>query len=301
MRTVEPFDEAFACRALPGRWRRSRNVLAPLTFASRNVMLPTKSATNGGRRLAIDFARRADLLDHALVHHHDAVGHRQRLFLVVRHHDGGDAEPALQRFDLVAQAHAHPRIERGKRLVEQQQARRRRDARAPAPRAAAGRQRIERDISFPGRPRPTSASSSCDARLDLGARLAPVDEAVADIGGRRSGWETARRTGTRCRNRARPAAGAKRRGPRSRSCPRPADRARQSRATTWSCRSLTARESRRTRPRCTSSETSLSAVKLPNRLTRLRTLRNGEATAADPLPGRPARTTDAVITRAYLE
>ena len=46
----------------------------------------------GAGRPAVHLGRRADLLDHALVHHHDAVGHRQRLFLVVRHHDGRDAE-----------------------------------------------------------------------------------------------------------------------------------------------------------------------------------------------------------------
>ena len=50
-----------------------------------------------------------------------------RLFLVMRHHDGGDAEPALQILDLVAQPQPHPRIERGERLVEQQQARRGRE------------------------------------------------------------------------------------------------------------------------------------------------------------------------------
>ena len=78
----------------------------------------------GGGRAAVDLGRRADLLDAAAVHHHDAVGHGERLLLVVRDHDGGDAEPALQRLDLVAQAHAHPRIERRERLIEQQQRRR---------------------------------------------------------------------------------------------------------------------------------------------------------------------------------
>jgi hypothetical protein len=29
----------------------------------------------GAGRLAVDLHRRADLLDHAVVHHHDAVGH----------------------------------------------------------------------------------------------------------------------------------------------------------------------------------------------------------------------------------
>ena len=89
--------------------------------------MPTKSATNGVAGSLVDLARRADLLDHALVHHDDAVGHRQRLFLVVRDHDRRDAEPLLQRADLAAQPHALQRVERRQRLVEQQQARRRRE------------------------------------------------------------------------------------------------------------------------------------------------------------------------------
>src|SRR5262245_8247444 len=36
---------------------------------------------------------RIDLLHPAAIHHHDAIRHRQGLVLVVRHHDGGDAEP----------------------------------------------------------------------------------------------------------------------------------------------------------------------------------------------------------------
>ena len=43
----------------------------------------------GAARRAIDLAGRADLHDHAAVHHQDAVGHRQGLFLVVGDHDGG--------------------------------------------------------------------------------------------------------------------------------------------------------------------------------------------------------------------
>jgi hypothetical protein len=60
-----------------------------------------------------------------VVHHHDAVGHRQRLFLVVRDHDGGHAQLALQAADLAAQVHAHDGVQRRQRLVQQQQPRRR--------------------------------------------------------------------------------------------------------------------------------------------------------------------------------
>ena len=127
--------------------------------ASRKFIAPTKSATKAVAGRRVDLRRRADLLDRAVVHHHDAVGHGQRLLLVVRDHDGGDAEPALQRLDLVAQAHAHARVERRQRLVEQQQRRARSRARAPARRAAAGRRRAAPDIWRPARAgRPAAAA-----------------------------------------------------------------------------------------------------------------------------------------------
>ena len=44
-------------------------------------------------RPEIGLGRRRDLLGPALVQHHDAVGERQRLFLVVRHQQRRDAEP----------------------------------------------------------------------------------------------------------------------------------------------------------------------------------------------------------------
>src|SRR3546814_617140 len=75
-------------------------------------------------RLAVDLGRRADLLDDAVIHHHDAIGHRQRFLLVVGYHDGGNAELALQFLDLVAQVDAHLGVERRERLVEQQEPRR---------------------------------------------------------------------------------------------------------------------------------------------------------------------------------
>ena len=75
-------------------------------------------------RAAVNFGRGADLLDDAVVHDHDAVGHGQRFLLVMRDHDGGDAEPPLQRFHLDPQVGAHPGVQRRQRFVQQQQARR---------------------------------------------------------------------------------------------------------------------------------------------------------------------------------
>ena len=71
-------------------------------------------------RPVVDLEGRADLLGLALVHDDDAVGDRQRLFLVVRHEDRGDAEILLDRADLLAERHAHLGVERGERLIEKQ-------------------------------------------------------------------------------------------------------------------------------------------------------------------------------------
>ena len=73
-----------------------------------------------GRPL-VDLGRRGDLLDRALVHHGDAVGHDQRLFLVVGDEDRGQAEPALQAAHLELHRLAQLAVERAERLVEQQQ------------------------------------------------------------------------------------------------------------------------------------------------------------------------------------
>ena len=78
------------------------------------------------RRTVVDLERRADLLGLAAIHDDDAVGDRQRLFLVVRDEDGGDAELLLDRADLLAQRNADLGVERRQRLVEQQQLRLRR-------------------------------------------------------------------------------------------------------------------------------------------------------------------------------
>ena len=74
-------------------------------------------------RAEIYIVRRADLGDAPLVDHRDAVGERQRLGLVVRDVDGGDADLALQPLELAAHLVAQLRVEIGQRLVEQQQPR----------------------------------------------------------------------------------------------------------------------------------------------------------------------------------
>ena len=82
-----------------------------------------KPATKVGCGPLVDRLGVGDLLDHAAVHHRDAVGHRQRLLLVVRHVDERDADVALDALQLDLQLLAELQVERAERLVEQQHGR----------------------------------------------------------------------------------------------------------------------------------------------------------------------------------
>ena len=126
-------------------------------------------------RLVVDLERGADLLDPALVEHHDLVGHLHRLLLVVGDEHGGHVEVVVQAAQPGAQLLAHPRVERAERLVEQQHARLARPARGRAPSAGAGRPRACPGSGRPSRSRCTSSSSSSTRALDL------VLRALADL------------------------------------------------------------------------------------------------------------------------
>ena len=76
--------------------------------------------TNGVAGLVEDLLGRADLLDAALVHDHDAVGHLERLLLVVGDEDAREVDLVVQPPQPAAQLLAHLGVERAERLVEQQ-------------------------------------------------------------------------------------------------------------------------------------------------------------------------------------
>ena len=79
-----------------------------------------KSATNMRARTVVDLLRRTDLLDTALVHDGDAVGHRHRLELVVGDVDSGRVDAVVQLAQLAAHQLAKLGIERAQRLVHQE-------------------------------------------------------------------------------------------------------------------------------------------------------------------------------------
>ena len=71
----------------------------------------------------VDLDRRPELLDAAVVDHHQAVAHRQRLLLVVGDEDERDADLALDPLELELHLLAQLEVERAERLVEQQHVR----------------------------------------------------------------------------------------------------------------------------------------------------------------------------------
>src|SRR5258707_7257031 len=75
--------------------------------------------TGGGVR--VDFAGRSNLLERAVFQQGDAIGERHSFVLVVGDEEEGDAEFALQRFQLTLHLFAQVGVERGKRFVEQQE------------------------------------------------------------------------------------------------------------------------------------------------------------------------------------
>ena len=70
--------------------------------------------------MLVDLSRAADLLDAPAVHHGDPIGHRERLFLVVRDVHERRAELRLDSFELELHLLTQLHIERTERLVEEE-------------------------------------------------------------------------------------------------------------------------------------------------------------------------------------
>jgi hypothetical protein len=71
------------------------------------------------RRMLIDIGWRSNLLQHALVHDRDLVGHRHRFDLIVRHVNGGGAVLDVNMLQLGAHLLAQLGVECADRLVHQ--------------------------------------------------------------------------------------------------------------------------------------------------------------------------------------
>ena len=125
---VDPRDVAaeMRCHRLAGRagravGARGAETAIVATGQFDRVVRAHETGNERRRRLMENLLGRR-VLDHVTgVEHGDAIGECQRLFAVVRHVDGGNADSLLQCAKLVAQFDAYLVIEVRHRLVEQQQ------------------------------------------------------------------------------------------------------------------------------------------------------------------------------------
>ena len=116
----------------------------------------------------------------AAVHDGDAVGDRERLLLVVRDVERRDAELELDAPDLLAQLHAHLRVERRERLVEQQHARLDRErARERDALLHAARELVR--VAVAGVPEADELEQLVDALVALGRSLAADAQPERDV------------------------------------------------------------------------------------------------------------------------
>ena len=188
------------------------------------------------RRPAVQLLRRADLLEAPAAHHRDPVRDRQRLLLVVRHVDRGDAERLLQLADLAAHLDPELGVEIRERFVEQQhlgldhQGSGDRDA---LELAAGELVRPARVVAF----ELDEAQGAQDAGIDLAAAQRPAPSGRRRRCRRRSGSGRWRSSGTPCRCCACAAAACRCAGRRNALRRSRARRSRRPSATAWSCRS----------------------------------------------------------------
>ena len=164
------------------------------------------SATSGCGGPREQLLRRADLADHAVAQHHDAVGQRQRLLLVVRDVDRGrsrawrgcggsrPASPAAAwRRGWTAARPSAPAAARPR-------------WRGRSRRAAAGRRRAGPG-SLSSCPCSRTSAIASSTRRAISALATPLhQQAEADVRAHASCAGTARSSGTPCRSRAAPAA-----------------------------------------------------------------------------------------------
>ena len=131
-------------------------------------------------RPLVELLRRRDLLEHALAHDRDAVAHRHRLDLVVRHVDRRHAELVLQPGDLGAHLHAELRVEVRERLVHEERLRLADDRAAhrhALPLAAGERARLPLEELL----EPEDARGLADAAVDLVLRRLAQPQAERDV------------------------------------------------------------------------------------------------------------------------
>ena len=88
--------------------------------AVQNIGFADEIRHKGVLRLIIDILRFADLLDAALVHDDDGIGHGQCFFLIVGHIDERDAQRLLDPLQLVLHILAQAKIQSAQGFIQEQ-------------------------------------------------------------------------------------------------------------------------------------------------------------------------------------
>src|SRR5262245_55794535 len=114
VRSVVPFEDVDLLRTDGDRARLT--VQRPLE----DVRDADEAGDELGVRMLVDLGRRPDLLDLPVVEDRDAVAHRERFLLVVRHVDERDADLLLDPLQLGLHPLPELEVERAERFVEQQ-------------------------------------------------------------------------------------------------------------------------------------------------------------------------------------
>ena len=134
--------------------------------------------------MVIEFERRAHLLDDAVLHHHDLVGHRHGLDLVMRDIDRRGLEPLMQLLDLGPHRDAQFCIEVRQRLVEQKHLRIAHDGAAHRDALALAAGQLAR-IAFQQLAQVENIGGAINLGFDLGGVRAAQFQREAHIGGHR--------------------------------------------------------------------------------------------------------------------
>ena len=106
-------------RTLPMPARSAMPWTRRIDRAGKEIAVADEFGDEAVRRAVIDIERGADLRQPAVAEHRDAIGHRHRFGLVVRHIDHGDAELAMDAFDFDLHLLAQVLVQRAERFVEQ--------------------------------------------------------------------------------------------------------------------------------------------------------------------------------------
>ncbi len=228
--------------------RSAAAITAPaVQRALQHVAAADEAGDERGGRALVQVFLRAGLLHPAVLHHHQAVGHRHRLVLVVRDHHRGQPARLLQQPDVAPHLAAQGGIQVGQRLVQQQQARvdRQRAGEGDALLLAAGklpRQPVGQRLQ-PGQPQHLR-HPGVQRRPLHAPHLQPEGDVAGDaqVREQRVGLEHQPEVALVRRQ-------ARMLRPSSRMSPAVAARSPRPCAGSWSCRSRTGRAARPSRPR----------------------------------------------------